>query len=328
MLEKKKTARQRDFQDDNLRLEALTHKSFHYENPKTGPHNERLEFLGDSIVSFVVANYLFGRFPNFKEGQLTLLRANLVCKKKLAQFALQLGLDMDIRLGVGALRDGGRASEKVLEDAFEAYIGAVFLDSGSSMRAVQEFMEPLLSPAVDELTCCSPTSNLLPYNNKQEASKSDINSTGSTISSDLVLHSDLQDPINKLQTWSQRRGLGIPVYKPLEEVGEHNAIFSVGVFIDEECFGSGKARNKKDAKKEAAINALNSVTNGNINGGPKSTMSGNNNGIFKPVINSISSGINTIRSERHSSTPRTSSSMKTLRKGFNSSHNPQYPIRL
>ncbi|CAG8828758.1 17154_t:CDS:1, partial [Racocetra persica] len=289
----KKTARQREFQDDNLRLEALTHKSFHYENPKTGPHNERLEFLGDSIVSFVVANYLFGRFPNFKEGQLTLLRANLVCKKKLAQFALQLGLDMDIRLGVGALRDGGRASEKVLEDAFEAYIGAVFLDSGSSMRAVQEFMEPLLSPAVDELTCCPPT-NLLPY--KQEASKSDMSSTGFS-SSDHILNSDLQDPINKLQTWSQRRGLGIPVYKPLEEVGEHNAIFSVGVFIDEECYGSGRARNKKDAKKEAAINALKSVNNGYSNGGPKSTTAGNSNGIFT----SISNGINTIRSERHSS---------------------------
>src|SRR5436305_12046723 len=143
--------RQRKFHNDSLRLEALTHKSYHYENPSTGPHNERLEFLGDSIVSFVVANYLFGRFPHFKEGQLTLLRANLVCKKKLAQFALQLGLDTDIRLGVGALRDGGRASEKVLEDAFEAYIGAVFLDSESSMSEVQKFMEPLLAPAVDEL---------------------------------------------------------------------------------------------------------------------------------------------------------------------------------
>ncbi|CAG8608447.1 6048_t:CDS:1 [Cetraspora pellucida] len=320
----KKTACQREFHDETLRLEALTHKSFHYENPKTGPHNERLEFLGDSIVSFVVANYLFGRFPNFKEGQLTLLRANLVCKKKLAQFALQLGLDMDIRLGVGALRDGGRASEKVLEDAFEAYIGAVFLDSGSSMRAVQEFMEPLLSPAVDELTCCPPP-NLLPY--KQESSKADMSSTGSS-SSDHILNSDLQDPINKLQTWSQRKRLGIPVYKPLEEVGEHNAIFSVGVFIDEECYGSGKARNKKDAKKEAAINALKSVNNGCSNGGPKPTTAGSSNGIFKPVITSISNGINTIRSERHSSIPRPPISLKNMRKGLNNSHNPAYPIRL
>ncbi|CAJ0767312.1 23956_t:CDS:10, partial [Entrophospora sp. SA101] len=196
-LENKNLVSQRNFLDDNLRLEALTHKSFHYENPSNGPHNERLEFLGDSIVSFVVANYLFGRFPHFKEGQLTLLRANLVCKKKLAQFALQLGLDSEIRLGVGALRDGGRASEKVLEDAFEAYIGAVFLDSGSSLYAVQEFMEPLLTPAVDKLT-----------------HHRHIHNSSILGSSDYILHSDLQDPINKLQTWSQRRGLGIPVYVP------------------------------------------------------------------------------------------------------------------
>src|SRR6266498_4515687 len=206
--------RQRDFYKDSLRLEALTHKSYHYENPSTGPHNERLEFLGDSIVSFVVANYLYGRFPHFKEGQLTLLRANLVCKKKLAKFALQLGLDTDIRLGVGALRDGGRASEKVLEDAFEAYIGAVFLDSDSSMSEVQKFMEPLLTPAVDELIRCSPHSTSVL---KQKIFHQDNNNVKlQMIIADQILNSDLQDPINKLQTWSQRRGMGIPVYKPYD----------------------------------------------------------------------------------------------------------------
>ncbi|CAG8731926.1 4645_t:CDS:1 [Acaulospora morrowiae] len=274
--------RQRNFNDDSLRLEALTHKSFHYENPSTGPHNERLEFLGDSIVSFVVANYLFGRFPHFKEGQLTLLRSNLVCKKKLAHFALQLGLDTDIRLGVGALRNGGRTSEKVLEDAFEAYIGAVFLDSGSSLFAVQEFMEPLLSPAVNELTRSLQTTTL---------TQQDISKTDSSIgveSPDHVLHSDLQDPINKLQTWSQRRGLGIPVYKPYGEVvNEHNGNFTVGVLINGRYYGRGKARNKKDAKKEAAINALKYVTS-NVNFNP---------GVFKQVTTNINNGIKTMRNE-------------------------------
>jgi len=246
--------RQRNFFNDSLRLEALTHKSYHYENPSTGPHNERLEFLGDSIVSFVVANYLYGRFPHFKEGQLTLLRANLVCKKKLAQFALQLGLDTDIRLGVGALRDGGRASEKVLEDAFEAYIGAVFLDSDSSMSEVQKFMEPLLAPAVDELTRYSPHSTSVL---KQKLFQDNNNIQLQMLIADQILNSDLQDPINKLQTWSQRRGMGIPVYKPCNEL---NAVFSVGVIINGKCYGYGQARNKKDAKKEAAINALQHVT--------------------------------------------------------------------
>ncbi|CAB4443009.1 ribonuclease III [Rhizophagus irregularis] len=253
---RKSMVHQRNFRDDKLRLEALTHKSYHYENPSTGPHNERLEFLGDSIVSFVVANYLHGRFPNFKEGQLTLLRANLVCKKKLAQFALQLGLDKDIRLGVGALRDGGRGSEKVLEDAFEAYIGAVFLDAGSSMSEVQKFMEPLLAPAVDELTHCSPNSTSVLKQKLFQQDNSNIQLQ--MLIADQILNSDLQDPINKLQTWSQRRGMGIPVYKPNSD--EQNAVFSVGVYINGKCFGLGQARNKKDAKKAAAINALKHVT--------------------------------------------------------------------
>jgi len=242
-------------------MEALTHKSYHYENPSTGPHNERLEFLGDSIVSFVVANYLFNRFPNFKEGQLTLLRANLVCKKKLAQFALQLGLNSEIRLGVGALRDGGRGSEKVLEDAFEAYIGAVFLDSGYSMDAVRDFMEPLLAPAVDELIRSSPHSSVFPAVFKQKLHEH--SNAQFQMIADQILNSDLQDPINKLQTWSQRRGMGIPAYKPYgDNCNEHNAVFTVGVLINGKCYGRGSARNKKDAKKEAAINALKHVTTG------------------------------------------------------------------
>ncbi|CAI2181478.1 11037_t:CDS:1 [Funneliformis geosporum] len=262
MSTKKRTnAFQRKFLDDRYRMEALTHKSYHYENPSTGPHNERLEFLGDSIVSFVVANYLFNRFPNFKEGQLTLLRANLVCKKKLAQFALQLGLDFEIRLGVGALRDGGRGSEKVLEDAFEAYIGAVFLDSGYSMDAVRDFMEPLLAPAVDELIRSSPHSAVFPACIKQKLHEN--NNAQFQMIADQILNSDLQDPINKLQTWSQRRGMGIPAYKPYGEVcNEHNAVFTVGVLINGKCYGRGTARNKKDAKKEAAINALKHVNTG------------------------------------------------------------------
>ncbi|CAG8488497.1 6192_t:CDS:2 [Ambispora gerdemannii] len=234
--------RKHQFRNDTLRVEALTHKSYHYENPSTGPHNERLEFLGDSIVSFVVANFLYTRFPLFKEGQLTLMRANLVCKKSLARFALQLDLDKELLLGVGALRDGGRESEKVLEDAFEAYIGAVFLDSGSKMSAIQDFMEPILLPAVEELTR---SSSPVPPNN------------------DLNLSADLQDPINKLQTWSQRKGLGIPEYKEIgESCNDHNAIFTVGVHIKGTQMGKGRARNKKDAKKEAAMNALRFINTG------------------------------------------------------------------
>ncbi|KAG9307180.1 hypothetical protein G9A89_017008 [Geosiphon pyriformis] len=239
------------FRDDDLRIEALTHKSYHYENPSTGPHNERLEFLGDSIVSFVVANFLYTRFPHYKEGELTLMRANLVCKKSLARFALQLELDKELRLGVGALRDRGRESEKVLEDAFEAYIGAVFLDSNSSMSAIQYFMEPILLPAVEELT---PSSAVTHKGTKDKKQSIDLLET---LPSDLSLNADLQDPINKLQTWSQRKGLGIPDYKEIgESSNDTNAIFTIAVYIKGKMKGEGKGRNKKDAKKEAAMNAL------------------------------------------------------------------------
>ncbi|CAG8617404.1 11339_t:CDS:1, partial [Paraglomus occultum] len=252
---------QHAFVNDTLRKQALTHKSYHYENPKTGPHNERLEFLGDSIVSFVVANFLFSRYPDLKEGQLTLLRANLVCKKSLAKFALQLKLDEGLLLGVGALRDGGKASEKVLEDAFEAYVGAVYLDSGSSMNAVQKFMEPLLLSAVEELT----RGTVSHVHSKKEFSSEFKNSH-----SRRGIPSDLQDPINKLQTWSQRNKLGIPIYRDIEAP---NALFVVNVCINEHCLGSGKARNKKDAKKEAAMEALKTIeSKTRIHGMPLTTL--------------------------------------------------------
>ncbi|CAG8569828.1 3142_t:CDS:1 [Ambispora leptoticha] len=275
--------RKHQFRNDNLRIEALTHKSYHYENPNTGPHNERLEFLGDSIVSFVVANFLYTRFPLFKEGQLTLMRANLVCKKSLARFALQLDLDKELLLGVGALRDGGRESEKVLEDAFEAYIGAVFLDSGSKMSTIQAFMEPILLPAIEELTR---STSPVPPNNGPQSSRKDQSSTNELanhsnsntsngnsnnnapnynmyLPTDLDLSADLQDPINKLQTWSQRKGLGIPEYKEIgESCNDHNATFTVGVNVSGKIMGHGRARNKKDAKKEAAMNALRFINTG------------------------------------------------------------------
>ena len=103
----------RKFKREELRIEAITHKSFAYENPMSGNHNERLEFLGDSIISTVVADYLYSRFPDYKEGQLTTLRAKLICKQTLAQFALQVGLDNELRLGIGALSSNARNSEKI-----------------------------------------------------------------------------------------------------------------------------------------------------------------------------------------------------------------------
>src|SRR6266498_3083324 len=116
--EKKLEVKTHNFKYVKLLTEATTHKSFAYENPMSGNHNEKLVFLGDSIISFVVADYLYDTCVDYTEGKLTMLRAKLVCKQTLAEFAVKLGLDNQLRLGAGALSSNARNNEKVLEDAF------------------------------------------------------------------------------------------------------------------------------------------------------------------------------------------------------------------
>ncbi|CAG8694137.1 18826_t:CDS:2, partial [Racocetra persica] len=117
--------------------------------------HKRLEWIGDSIISTVVADYLFFRFQDYKEGTLTTLRSNIVCKEALAVFSRKLGLDNELRLGKGALAAGDRNNERILEDTFEAYIGAIYLDCGRNLNDVIEFMEPIIKPFVDDLVANS-----------------------------------------------------------------------------------------------------------------------------------------------------------------------------
>ena len=112
------------FKNKQLEIEAYTHKSYCYEHPMTGHHNERLEFLGDSIIGFSISEYLFKKYSNYDEGELSMLKARIVCKTTLASFSLRLGLDKKILLGRGVI-----VNDKILEDLFEAYIGAIYLDS-------------------------------------------------------------------------------------------------------------------------------------------------------------------------------------------------------
>ncbi|CAG8726212.1 9253_t:CDS:1, partial [Scutellospora calospora] len=140
---------------------AITHKSFAAEKPENGPHNERLEWIGDAIIEAVVSDYLYFRFPEHKEGILTKLRSGIVCKDALAGFARKLGLDNELRLGIGALQAGDRSNPRILEDTFEAYIGAVYLDSGRNLTEVSKFMEPILKPFVEELAANELNSSLI-----------------------------------------------------------------------------------------------------------------------------------------------------------------------
>ena len=118
-----------NFRNEALLVEALTHPSLAYENPSESSDNQRLEFLGDAVLQLVLTNDLFERFPEFPEGQLTKLRSRLVSTSALEEYALNINLGNHILLGKGEEKSGGRERTGILADAFEALIGAIYLDS-------------------------------------------------------------------------------------------------------------------------------------------------------------------------------------------------------
>jgi ribonuclease III len=139
-----------DITDYGLLQRALTHRSYLNESGEPGlEDNERLEFLGDAVLDFVVGAYLYARFPEMDEGELTSLRAALVRTRTLAGFARQLELGRSLRLGYGEEESGGRDRTPTLCAAFEAVIGAIYLDQG--FDAVQELMERLMEPALQDI---------------------------------------------------------------------------------------------------------------------------------------------------------------------------------
>nr|CAG8466671.1 8364_t:CDS:1 [Entrophospora candida] len=253
---------QRTFINEKYLLEAITHKTYAQENLLTaGPYNERLELLGDSVISFLVIDYLYEKFPDYNEGKLTAIKSKLVCKKSLAKFGFSIGLPNLLRLGIGALAEGSRYKEKFIEDAFEAYIGAVFLDCGKNYKEVAEYLRQFLEPAIKEIA------------SKENTEQEEINEITQKLNGigpidSSISNKDYLDSINKLQTWSQRRGLGIPVYKPVDELGVSypvcNPMFAYEVMLNDEIIGKGSGSNKKEAKKKAAIDALRSHLNFNI----------------------------------------------------------------
>jgi ribonuclease-3 len=207
---------------NNLLLtRALTHRSFLNENPEALEDNERLEFLGDAVLDFLVGAWLYNRYPEKAEGELTRLRSALVRTEQLAEFANNIGLGAALRLGKGEASSGGRKRQAILCGGFEALIGALFLDAG--MDSVREFIEPMLEPAAES----------------------------------ILLTRKHQDPKSTLQEWIQAQGLPPPGYKTLTSTGpEHEKQFEVAVMIDERILGIGSGRSKQLAAKEAARSAL------------------------------------------------------------------------
>ncbi len=209
------------FSDILLLTRALTHRSYVNEHPEALEDNERLEFLGDAVLDFLVGAWLYNRFPEMPEGNLTRLRSALVRTEQLAEFASKLNLGEAIFLGRGEVEAGGRQRLALLCATFEALIGAMYLDAG--FEAVRSFIDPLLEPAARQI---------------------------------LSGHKD-KDPKSLLQEWAQSQGQGTPIYRTIAASGpDHAKVFEVEVHINGEIFGLGMGYSKQAAAKVAARNAL------------------------------------------------------------------------
>lgn len=211
------------FRNQMLFLQAMTHKSYAREHPDAGDDNERLEFLGDAILTFLCGEFLFQRYPAKAEGELTSLRASLVDATQLGKFAEQLQLDQHLRLGKGVEGSGGRHNARLLGSAFEALVGSYFLDQLGAVEPVRTFVFPLFESVVDQLA--DPTRNM---NEK-----------------------------STFQEWALANVGLIPTYAIIAESGpDHAKEFKAAVSVGSQVYGQGVGRRKQDAEKAAARDAL------------------------------------------------------------------------
>lgn len=209
------------FKNLTLLSRALTHRSFINENPSALEDNERLEFLGDAVLDFLVGAWLYHKYPEMAEGHLTRMRSALVGTHQLAAFGEQIGLGPALRLGKGEDEGGGRKRHTLLCGTFEAVVGALFIDSG--FEAVRNFVEPMLEPVAQQI---------------------------------IELREDL-DPKSSLQEWAQAHGKGVPAYRQVDVTGpDHERIYTFEVLLNGEPFASGQGSSKQLAGKMAAVEAL------------------------------------------------------------------------
>ena len=202
----------------DLLTQALTHRSHSYENGNQ-PNNERLEFLGDSVLGFVVTAELYKRFGELQEGELSSLKNSVVSAKALAEVAAGIDIGSFLLLGKGEEKTGGREKGNLLADAFEAILGAIYVEHGLTRASelVERFIFPLLDNHID-----------------------------------LLLNSE---PKTKLQEIAQERGLSAPAYETTHTGPDHDRIFSATVTVGE-VVAAGEARSRKGAESEAAIAAI------------------------------------------------------------------------
>src|SRR5438034_3810455 len=197
------------FENPSLLQQALTHRSYIYETAGEGLNpNERLEFLGDSILAFISADYLYRAFPDLSEGELSDLRAALVRRETLATFAQEIELGNFLLMGRGEQSSG--VSQRVLASAFEAVLGAVFLDQG--IKVVQRFLKPRLEP----------------------------------LAQNIVSKRSFKDQKSLFQEQAQAQAGITPIYRLVSHEGpSHNREFTVEVLLWDQVAGRGQGRNKQ-----------------------------------------------------------------------------------
>ena len=221
-------------QNAQLKLTALTHRSYSHEHPGQ-PHYERLEFLGDAVLGFIVGQLLYRRYPDFSEAELTRLRSQLVDQTRLANLAKEMGIGEKMRLGKGMEHNGGRGNASLLSDILEALIGAFLLDSG--IETVTEFVESLFNSLLDA------------EDQQQLATAAKSLRPTPTI-----------DPKSRLQQWALGETQQLPEYVLLEETGpDHAKEFVFLVKIAGISYGQGRGNSKQTATKQAAIATLQSL---------------------------------------------------------------------
>lgn len=210
------------FNDLGLLTEALTHRSYLNENRTTsGHHNERLEFLGDAVLELAVTHFLFVRFPNKPEGDLTAYRAALVNTYSLAETAEGLGVNDMLLLSKGEKKDTGRARQIILANAFEAILGAIYLDQG--FAAAEAFVSRALYPKIDS----------------------------------VLKNRTWQDAKSQFQEVAQEKNSVTPTYRTVSESGpDHDKQFTVAVFLADREVARGEGKSKQEAEQAAAQAAL------------------------------------------------------------------------
>ncbi len=204
-----------------LLTRALTHTSYLNENEDALDDNERLEFLGDAVLDFIVGAWLFDHRPEMREGELTRARSALVRTEQLAEFARQIDLGRAMRLGRGEQRTGGYNRNALLCATFEAVVGAIYLKA--DLDAVRDFFTPLLNAAGD----------------------------------DIIDGTSLNDAKSRLQEWTQAQRMGVPRYVTIAETGpDHAKIFEVEAHIGGKVYGKGRGQSKSVAMQLAAQETL------------------------------------------------------------------------